>query len=223
MKTKAERPCVRETALKNGIQTLTDKELLMLMLGSGTKELSISKMASKVLDILYTSDMDKLQQKLMEQNGMGPGKTAAILAALECGRRFFGKKDICVRQPADIIPLIQAYALKPQEHFLCISLNGAHEVIKLKVISVGTINRTIIHPREIFADPIADRASAIVIAHNHPSGNPEPSKQDYETTETVFKASQILGIQLLDHVIFTKTDYFSFRESSDLFKENLTA
>jgi len=105
---------------------------------------------------------------------------------------------------------------RKQEHFLCISLNGANEVIATRTISVGLVNKTQVHPREVFADPITDRASAIIIAHNHPTGGLAPSKEDIEITMRLKKAGETLGIKLLDHIIFSHKGHYSFLENNDI-------
>ena len=184
----------------------------MLLLGNGQKKVPVQKLAEKVLNILHTSSSDTIQKNLLSLYGMGPKKTTSIIGALECGKRFICNTEIKIVHPKDILPFIQVYSLQKQEHFICISLNGAHEVIKVKVISIGTLNRALIHPREICADAIIDRAAAIILAHNHPSGSLEPSTHDGEDTEKVLEASRILGIPLLDHIIVTKNSASSFIE-----------
>jgi DNA repair protein RadC len=112
--------------------------------------------------------------------------------------------------------LIQHYADRKQEHFLCVSLNGFNEVMAVRVISVGLVNKTHVHPREVFSDPITDRASAVIVAHNHPSGRVEPSKEDIEITRQLKSAGEILGIKLLDHIIFNRTSYYSLLEKNEI-------
>lgn len=214
---KTNKPSSREKALTYGIEALSNIELIMLLLGRGQKKMPVQKLAKQVLSILQTSNPDSIQENLLNVFGMGPQKTSTIIAALECGKRFSNNNNIRIISPNDILPLIQIYSLQKQEHFICISLNGAHEVLKVKVISIGTLNRTLIHPREIFADPITDRAAAIILAHNHPSGSIDPSIHDIEATKQILEASTLLGIPLLDHIIITKSSYYSFRESTDLF------
>jgi DNA repair protein RadC len=112
--------------------------------------------------------------------------------------------------------LIRHYADRKQEQFICISLNGANEVIAHRVVSVGLVNKTQVHPREVFADPITDRASAIIAAHNHPSGSLSPSKEDVEITRQIKNAGETLGIKLLDHIIFNHRGYYSFLEDGKI-------
>ncbi len=213
------KPDVREQAIKNGISSLTDKELVMILLGTGMKGLPVGVLSDDVLEVIENNSQDELQEHLSLIPGMGPGKTTTILAAVELGRRISAKNSLRIKKPSDIIPFIQSYALRPEEHFLCIPLDSAHEIKKVNLISKGILNKSLIHPREIFADPITDRAAAIILAHNHPSGDVLPSQHDIEATKKILDASRIIGIQLLDHIIITKTDYFSFREQTDLFDE----
>ena len=105
---------------------------------------------------------------------------------------------------------------RKQEHFLCISLNGAYEVIAVRTVSVGLVNKTQVHPREVYADPLTDRATAIIVAHNHPTGSLTPSKDDIIITRQLKSAGETLGIRLLDHIIFGHKGYYSFQESDRL-------
>ena len=105
---------------------------------------------------------------------------------------------------------------RKQEHFLCVSLNGANEVIQTRVVSVGLVNKTQVHPREVFADPITDRASAVIVAHNHPAGGTSPSREDREVTQQLKFAGETLGIRLLDHIIFDRKGYYSFLEKGEI-------
>ncbi len=108
------------------------------------------------------------------------------------------------------------YADRKQEHFLCASINGANEILNIRVVSIGLIDRSPVHPREVFADALADRASAVIVAHNHPSGGLEPSPADLAITAQLKAAGAILGIELLDHIIFNRAGYFSFLEAGTL-------
>jgi DNA repair protein RadC len=114
--------------------------------------------------------------------------------------------------PEDIYALVKRYAGKRQEHFIVITLNGAHKPVSLSIVFIGLVNRTIVHPREVFFQAVRDMASAIIVAHNHPSGRLAPSEQDLEVTRTLSEAGEVMGINLLDHLIFSKKGYFSFRK-----------
>ena len=152
----------------------------------------------------------------MEIDGIGIAKASALTAAIEFVRRRIKPEGLKIKKPTDILPLIQHYKDRHQEHFLSISINGANEVINTRVVTIGLVNQSQIHPREIFADVILDRASAVIIAHNHPSGSLKPSKEDISITEKIKAAGQLLGINLLDHIIFSKKGYYSFLENNAL-------
>jgi DNA repair protein RadC len=121
-----------------------------------------------------------------------------------------------ITSPSDILPAVWEYAEKNQEHFIVASLNGAHEVIETRICSIGLLNRTLVHPREIFRQAIIDSAAAIIIIHNHPSGNLEPSQEDTEITKRIKDAGIIVGIKVLDHIIISKCGYYSFLEEGKL-------
>ena len=125
------------------------------------------------------------------------------------------EKRNAANTPAAAWENIKQYGLEKREHFIVLILDGAHKIIKNIVVSIGTINRTLVHPREVFAPAIENRATAIIIAHNHPSGNLEPSADDLEVTLRLRKAGQLLGIEVLDHIIFSASDYRSLQESGE--------
>ena len=138
------------------------------------------------------------------------------MAAFEFVRRRIKPEGFKIKFPADVLPLIQYFGDRKQEHFLCVSINGANEVMNVRVISIGLINKSHVHPREVFADVIGERASAIIIAHNHPVGELKPSKEDIVVTNKIKKTGKILGINLLDHIIFNNKGYYSFVENEEL-------
>lgn len=203
---------VRERILRDGARSLTDRELLAAMLGSGCAGKSVTALAHDVLDIIDRGKSELEIDVLKALAGMGDAKACAIAAAIELGRRIYSIRDKRIAMPKDVFPLIAHFADRRQEHFLCISLNGAHEVIFARQITSGLVNKTVVHPREIFADPITDRACAIIVAHNHPSGNIEPSKEDIDITKRLREAGEVLGIPLLDHLVFCQSTYYSFVE-----------
>jgi DNA repair protein RadC len=123
-----------------------------------------------------------------------------------------------ITDPETIYDLLKSYRNRRQEHFFVVTLNGAHEVIKKHVVTKGLVNRTIVHPREVFYHAVKDFAVAVIVAHNHPSGNCVPSTEDDEITRRLSKAAGILGFHLLDHIIIAKTDYYSYRKNGFDFK-----
>lgn len=211
---------IRNKTLKNGLNYPFDFELLCLILGSGTKQLPIVSMSKRIIEVLDSSENDQIIENLMNIKGVGKSKALAVAAAIEFGKRRSLHLKAPVKNPQDIVPFVRNYAINNREYFLSITLNGGHEIIQIHVVSIGTINRTIIHPREIFVEAIKENASAIIVCHNHPTGNCNPSSEDIETTKMLIEASNILGIPLLDHIIIGFDKYFSFMENKILFSEN---
>ncbi|MDR2588427.1 MAG: DNA repair protein RadC [Spirochaetales bacterium] len=206
----AERP--REKLLTIGAQALSDQELLAVLIGSGTQAYPVQRIAESVLAVFDSKNGTIPPESLISLPGMGAAKAALVLAALEfCKRRLCAEHRKIVF-PKDILPLVSHYADRKQEHFICVSLTGGHEVIASRVVSVGLVNKALVHPREVFADPISDRAAAVMLAHNHPSGNIAPSCEDRTITDKLKKAATTLGSKLLDHVIFGRSEYYSFSE-----------
>ena len=209
-----ERP--REKLFAKGAEVLSDHELMAILLGSGTKGHDVMNVAARILKVLDGNPKQTSLEELQKIEGVGPAKATLIAAALEFARRRIRPEGLKISFPADVLPLIQNYADRKQEHFFCISINGANEVIKSRVVSVGLVNKTQVHPREVFADPITDRASAVIVAHNHPAGELTPSTEDKEITAQLKAAGEILGIRLLEHIIFNHKGYFSFLENGEL-------
>lgn len=219
MNIQKEKPGVREKALTHGLDYPEDNELVMLILGSGNRNMPISTMAKKIIDTLDSSNADELVKNLINLPGIGKGKALAIAAALELGRRRHCYHGAHINSPENIIPFVRNYAICKKEHFLVITLNGGHDIIQIHIVSVGTVNRTLIHPREVFTEAIKENAAAIILCHNHPSGRTTPSDEDIVTTEKLIQASKIMGIPILDHLIIDCQNYFSFMEHGLLFTE----
>ena len=203
----------REKLIQNGVSSLSDLELLTVIIGKGSKNTDVISISKKLLKEIDNQGISPNPQSLIKIPGMGTAKAALIASAFEFARRRIKPEGLKIKKPSDILPLIRHYADRKQEHFLSISINGAGEVLNVRVVTIGLINKTQVHPREVFADIISDRASAFIVAHNHPSGSLVPSKEDAQVTQTLKKASSILGINLLDHIIFTPKGYYSFLEN----------
>jgi len=210
----ADRP--REKLLARGAVALSDQELLAVLLGKGTPGMDVMTLAGKLARLIDEKGLKVTAQDLSQFEGVGDAKATLILAAIEFARRRIKPEGTKIETPADILPLVRHYADRKQEHFLCATVNGANEVLNVRVISIGLIDRSPVHPREVFADAVADRASGIVVAHNHPAGNLEPSPADLEITHQLKQAGEVVGIALLDHIIFNRTAYFSFLEAGRL-------
>ncbi|MCL2792276.1 MAG: DNA repair protein RadC [Spirochaetaceae bacterium] len=199
----------REKLLVFGAQNLSDRELISIILGNGVKGKNLLTLSEEVLNQLDFLNYKINETLLMNITGLGRAKIAAIAAAIEFSRRILCPNSKKIKSSSDIYPYIQHFADRKQEIFVCASLNGANEIIAIRVVSIGLINKTLVHPREVFADPISDRAAAVIVCHNHPSGNLEASAEDMEITEKLRDAGNILGIPLLDHIIFSQTGYKS--------------
>jgi DNA repair protein RadC len=206
----ADRP--RERLFAMGPEALSDHELLAILLNTGIRGKNVTLLAKELLERLDRDKDIPPVKELARLTGLGKTKACAVVAMLEYGRRRWGASGVRIKHPQDVFTLIRHNADRKQERFICISLNGAHEVLAVRVVTVGLVNRTIIHPREVFADVILDRAAALIAAHNHPSGNLKPSREDDDVTVTLMKAADVLGIRFLDHIIFSETAYFSYRQ-----------
>lgn len=201
----------REKMRCRGPQALTDLELLAVLIGSGTRGADVMRLSAQILQVIDGSSNTGVEE-LCKIPGIGVAKASIISAALEFARRRIRPYGLKISFPPDVYPLIRHFADRQQEYFLCISLNGANEVIAVRTVSIGLVNRALVHPREVFADPITDRATAVIVAHNHPSGNLIPSPDDLAVTRQLKEAGQTLGIKVLDHLIFTSTAYYSLLE-----------
>ncbi|MDR0630131.1 MAG: DNA repair protein RadC [Treponema sp.] len=209
-----ERP--REKLITAGPDAMSDQELLAVILNGGMRSKRTHTLAQELLDRLDQEKGIPPVKDLSLFPGMGTIKACSIVAMLEFGRRRWGATGTRITQPQDIYHLIRHHADRRQERFICLSLNGAHEILAIRIVTIGLVNRTIVHPREVFADPILDRASAVIVAHNHPSGQLTPSSEDDEITLRLKAAAEILGLHFLDHLIFSETAYLSYRQTGRL-------
>jgi DNA repair protein RadC len=206
----------REKLIAKGAASLSDKELIAILLGTGTNQVDVMGLAGHISQLVDEKGLDIDAEDLMTFEGIGPAKASVVVAAIEFARRRIKPRGVKLATPADVLPLIRNYADRRQEHFLSVSINGANEILNVRVVSIGLLDRAPVHPREVFADVLTDRASGVVVAHNHPEGALEPSTADVEITRQLKQSGEILGITLLDHIIFNGTDYFSFLESGKL-------
>jgi DNA repair protein RadC len=202
----------RERLIRAGPDSLSDQELLAVILVAGVQGRNVMNLARDLLDRLDREKAIPSVAELCGLKGMGESKACSIAAMLEFGRRKWSS-GLRIKSPQDLYGHIRHHADRRQERFLCISLNGAHEVLASRIVTIGLVNRTIVHPREVFADPILDRASAVAVAHNHPSGDVRPSREDDDITSRLRAASEILGLRFLDHLIFSETSWYSYCQS----------
>jgi len=195
-----ERP--REKMLAKGQRYLSNTELLQVVIGSGIKGADVTQIAEEILQLLEAYNGKPALEQLVKIRGVSTATATKLLASLELtGRLNF--TGTFIETEDDVLALLADIRYKKQEHFVVITLDGANRLIEKRTISVGTLNASLVHPREVFADAITDRAAAIVVAHNHPGGSLEASGPDIITTKRLRAAGELLGIKLLDHFIVT--------------------
>ncbi|HYL98411.1 MAG TPA: DNA repair protein RadC [Blastocatellia bacterium] len=203
----------REKLRERGAAALTDEELVAAILGMGTAGIDVRTIARQVAGLIREHREALTFDQLESLPGMGPAKASQILSAFELARRHLLKETAKIQSAEDVVPLLSDIVAKSQEHFVCITLNGANEIIEKRIVTIGILDRSLVHPRDVFADVISDRAAAVIFAHNHPSGDLQPSEADLKTQEQLEQAAKILGIRVLDHVIVSRKGYFSFQEA----------
>jgi len=203
----------REKLRERGAAALSDEELVTAILGMGTAGVDVRTIARHVAALIRERRGALTLEDLLAVPGVGLAKAAQILSAFELARRYLIRDSLRISVAADVLPLLADIAGKQQEVFICISLNGANEVIEKRVVTVGLLAHSPIHPREVYADVIADRAASVILAHNHPSGDLQPSEADRRTHERLVEAGKLLGLRVLDHIIVSRKGYFSFQEA----------
>ncbi|KLK88725.1 hypothetical protein SZ63_07005 [Methanoculleus sediminis] len=209
----------RERLAARGPEVLTDAELLALLLGRGTKGRDVWQVVGDVERCLKRTEGCPSYDELLGIDGVGSAKACEIMACFELGRRYFGDDGVSghrIASPVDVLPFVAEWRDRKQEYFICITLNGAGEKIARRIVTVGILNQSLVHPREVFSEAITDRAASVILIHNHPSGTLEPSAQDLAITRQLVEAGSILGIRVLDHIIVTKSGYASLKELGHL-------
>ena len=213
----------REKLINNGAAALTDSELLAILIGSGTQEKSALDIARDLTadnGILKNIALVHDVKELAKTKGLGRAKAALIIAAVELGRRIASAEPLVrdsITSPEDGVALLMPrLRYESKEHFLVVLLNSKNKVLDIEQISEGSLNSSVVHPREVFAPAVLHHAAAILTAHNHPSGDPTPSKEDKDLTNTLVQAGKYMGIPVLDHIIIGDAKYFSFKEHSYL-------
>ncbi len=202
----------REKLKEKGAQALSDTELIAVILGRGGRGLDVMRLSAKVAKVVDKYNGQLTLDHITAVNGIGLAKASQILAGFELARRRMTKTAVTINGPGAVLPLVDFIVGKKQEYFICISLNGANEVIETRVVTIGLLNQAQVHPREVYADVIADRAAAVIFAHNHPSGRVQPSGDDIQIQHQLVEAGRILGIKVLDHLIVSAQGYYSFQE-----------
>ncbi|MBA7577291.1 hypothetical protein ES708_19138 [subsurface metagenome] len=213
---RAERP--RERFAMYGPEALSTYELLAIILGNGIRGESVLLVAQKILKAF--GNLKGLSQASIEElsrvKGIGLARAIQIKAIFELGKRIEQNQDekIVISNPADVAKIVgPRLNQKQKEHFLLLSLDTRNTVKKISKITVGILDSSLIHPREVFKEAIQSLASSIILVHNHPSGNPTPSEADIEITKKMVETGSIIGIKVLDHVITAGKEVYSFREN----------
>lgn len=205
----------RERLLEWGAAALTDLDLVATLLGTGTAGSDVLDTAGRVARAVNLRRLHLVPvEDLLAVRGLGPARAAQLLAAAELGRRLWPDGDAAplVRGPEQIFDLTRDIRSLNREHFVGFYLNSRHQVLRRDIISIGSLNASIVHPREVFLQAIAVSAASLVLAHNHPSGDPTPSEEDVAITRRLHEAGRLLGIELVDHVVVARDAYASFRE-----------
>ncbi|MCX5785393.1 MAG: DNA repair protein RadC [Elusimicrobia bacterium] len=209
---RVERP--REKLMRYGPDKLSVEELLAIIIRTGRKGESALEVSAKIVRRFNAEGLPGLSHaELKSQPGIGPVKACELLACFELGRRFInGKKASIYLKPKDIWEDLRDIRDQKKEHFVVFYLDTRNQEIKREIISIGCLNANLVHPREVFEPAVKNLAASVIVAHNHPSGNLEPSQEDLDLTKRLAGAGKLLGIELLDHVIVSKDGFSSFKE-----------
>lgn len=216
-----ERP--REKLINMGSNVLSNEDLLAIILDTGTKDKSAKDLANHILsNIKHISELKEMNyQKLLKIKGIGPSKACKILSLIELSKRINTKVDTLINIKANNSKIIYEYyknkiGNEKQEYFYCLYLDNKKRIIENKLLYIGTINQTLIHPREIFKEAYLLSASSIICVHNHPSGNVVPSNEDIIMTTNLKQIGELMGINVVDHLIIGNNNYYSFFENGDI-------
>jgi DNA repair protein RadC len=206
----------REKLVTQGRENLTNAELLAILFGTGTVKKNAIALSETLLQKYPLQRLLHLPlADLVKVSGVGTSKATRVVAALELGERVFGQQALAktmVQTTKEAVSLLKEYVDKQQEYLVALYLNARNELILKEVIGMGTLSSLRIEPREVLRPAFSTPCASVIVAHNHPSGDPHPSDDDIRFTKRLFDAGEIMGISLLDHVILTKNKYFSFRE-----------
>ncbi|MFE3972829.1 MULTISPECIES: DNA repair protein RadC [unclassified Peribacillus] len=217
---KEERP--RERFLQDGPQSLSNQELLALLLRTGSKEESVLQLSGRLINSF--KGLRLLKEASVEEltviKGIGEAKAIQILASVELGRRINKLNDqdrYVIRSPEDGANYcMEEMRFLSQEHFVCLYLNTKNQVLQKTTVFIGSLNASIVHPREVFKEAFRRSAASIICLHNHPSGDPSPSREDIEVTKRLVECGKIIGIEVLDHIIIGEHKYVSLKEKGYL-------
>ncbi len=209
----------REKLRKYGPASLKNYELMAVILGKGTRREGILELSKRIMSqygnqaVLSRGNVDILEKVL----GLSPVQACQVVAAFELGKRMFGRTtEVFLRSPEEVFEYTKDMARLKKEHLRGLYLDTRNKLIRDEIIAIGTLTASLAHPREIFHPAIESHAAAILLVHNHPSGDPLPSDDDIELTKQVHEASKIVEIDVLDHVIIGSQNYYSLKESTEI-------
>ena len=202
----------REKLAKYGSDKLKDYELLAILLGSGIKGLNVLELSMKILKAVEKAGIKNITlDNLLEIKGLGKAKASQVFALFELGKRLNTENKTEILSAQDVWKLSTDICESKKEHFVAFYLDTQNNLIERQIISIGTLNSSLVHPREVFEPAIALHSASIIIAHNHPSQDLKPSTEDKKITERLIEAGKILGIEIADHVILSKSGFLSFQ------------
>jgi len=211
---KIERP--RERLIAKGAENLKDSELLAILLRTGRAGKNVIEIASQILAKHYKKRLLQMTyQDLVKINGIDSAKATTLLAAFELSKRAMEVNDTnlpTIVTPKDVVAQLTELYQNKKEHFIVLYLNARNQLVHKETISIGTLNANLVHPREVFEPALKHSAANIMVAHNHPSGDPKPSEDDLEITKRLVEAGKMMGVEVLDHVIIATNSVFSFKE-----------
>lgn len=200
----------REKLKEKGVEALSDYELLMAIIGSGNAQADVTKIARDTQKLIKSKGSELTYEDLLTIKSLGPAKATQIMAGFELWRRQFEVSERpIIDSPEKAVEQLKDIRDKKQEYFVCLTLDGANRLIAKRIITIGTLTASLVHPREVFADAITDRAASIIVAHNHPSGSLSPSTADLDVTNRLKQSAQLLGITFSDHLVITNSGFTS--------------
>lgn len=213
----------REKLIEYGVSVLSNQELLSIILKSGTKNRSVFELSNDILSniesINYLKDCD--YNFLLNINGVGQAKACEVIASIELGKRIYlmdKKKTVKIHNSKDVYDAMRYYISdKKQEYFYCLYLNNKNEIIERKLLFMGTVNKSLVHPREVFKYAYLTSASSIICVHNHPSGDINPSRDDISLTKALIEISKVQAIPIIDHIIIGNNNYYSMLDNMEIF------
>jgi DNA repair protein RadC len=211
---KSDRP--REKLAAKGAENLKDSELLAILLRTGRAGKNVIEIASLILSKHSKKRLLQMTyEDLLKVKGINSAKATTLLAAFELSKRALEVDDSSlpvIATPKDAVAQLSELRQNKKEHFVVLYLNARNQLVHKETISIGTLNTNLVHPREVFEPALRHSAANVMVAHNHPSGDPEPSEDDLEITKRLTEAGKMMGVEIMDHIVVSKNGHFSFKE-----------